>query len=207
MPRHRPALFARRPDPCAPTSDSSEPNVSGVQGEAVAVMIQRLFQLTFACRDVASDVGRGGVLSVDFSSVDVNEGGLHVPVVERQKSRFRQWTGRCPSPSAGLGSAIHRPFRARPTCAGFGPIQPRDVEFSVKRQGAVERRKRSLQKRSSVTCPVEDGQHGRDEGALRRCEEGRDRFRRASKESSADASSTRCWIKHRLAMRARSSPL
>ena len=112
-------------------------------------MVQRLFQLTFACRDVASDVSRGGVLSVDFSRVDVNEGGLHVPVVERQKSRFTG-NGRVVVRAQTLGSAqrFTGRFELAQHALGSGQSQPRDVEFSVKRQGAVERRKRRLQKRS-----------------------------------------------------------
>ena len=126
-------------------------------------MIQRLFQLTFACRDVASDVGRGGVLSVDFSRVDVNEEACTSPLSSAKRadsqamdgslSEPKRWARLSDSPAVS-SSPNMRWVRANPSHATLSSLSSAKAPLN-----AVSAASKSA--RSVDLSRPEDGQHGR----------------------------------------------
>jgi hypothetical protein len=64
------------------TSVQQGSDVRPIEGQAITVMVQRLFELAFDSGDVAANVGRGCVLPVNLSGINVEQSGLQVAVIQ-----------------------------------------------------------------------------------------------------------------------------
>ena len=60
----------------------SRTNVPSVQRQAVAVVVQGLLELALDSGNVASDVGGGGLLAMNFRCINVKENGLQVAIIK-----------------------------------------------------------------------------------------------------------------------------
>ena len=120
--------------------------MGGVQRQAVAVVVQGLLELAFDRCDVSSDVGRCGVLTVNLSGVHVETRGLDVALVEGEKGGFTRngrvfFRTQALSPAQGFRGGLE--FAQHPLCSG--ETKPSNTQFSVQREGAVERTQRVLE--------------------------------------------------------------